>query len=1019
MEEHCTLLTIDDEEPFRRSIRGFFEDAGFEVWEARDGQEGLAIFRDRRPGVVLVDLVMPGISGLEVIEMLAEEAPETPVVVLSGTGVMADAIGAIRKGAWDYVMKPVPDMAALEHVVKNVLERARLREERRRYQDHLEEEVLRRTRALVALNERLKAIVRSSRSVMACSSTVEVARQLLAEFATNMASEAGCLYLVENGHLVLKHALDQQQAVASIPLPMPANSLLGKALTEQFPVLISCLSADSSISYDGGKDFQEGSFLAFPFIDSPGEPLGIVVLQRKNPPPFIEQDREIGAVSASYGCEAIRAARALESLCQSEMKYRELVENMNEVVYAFDTDGKFAFVSPMVESMTGYRTEEVIGRDFKQFVPFEQIAQLEDLFQELKTGLIRQNEFEILTKSGKRLWVRASSRPVLKGDCIAGIQGILTDISERKAAEFKLERRAFELSVLNDLARELGFDLSLEAAVQTALKHVTQSIEPELALIFLMEDEELILKGLIPATGGPPAEDIPPHRGGECLCGLAVSEGRPIFSSNIHTDPRCLLPECKEAGLCSFGALPLISAGEIIGVLGVAARHERHFEEESAFLEALSNEIAIGLKNNLLYHKAENYALELQARLVQIQAAEKEKLELTRQLNQAQKMEAIGTLAGGIAHDFNNILSAIIGYTEITKLKIDKPALHRYLDQVLNACDRAKNLVAQILTFSRVTELERRPVDMSSITKEAIKLLRATIPSIIEIRFETSSDVHAVLADPTQIHQVLINLCTNAAHAMRERGGLLGVELENMEISPEMTHSRLDLSPGSYVMLTVRDTGVGMVPEVMHRVFDPFFTTKEKGEGTGLGLSVVYGIVKEFGGSITVHSEPGAGSIFRVYLPAITDMTEAGAESVEPIVGGSERILFIDDEEILMEMGRDILEELGYNVTAITNSRNALDLFRAQPDQFDLVMTDMTMPGMTGADLSREILQLRPDVPIILCTGLSEIINEEKAIAIGIREFAMKPLNLRNIAELIRQALDRKTFRSPTANRAP
>lgn len=1008
MEEHLTLLTIDDEEPIRRSIRGFFEDSGFEVWEAGDGQEGLAIFRDRHPGVVLVDLGMPGISGLEVIQKLAEEAPETPLVVLSGTGVISDAIGAIRKGAWDYVMKPVADMAALEHVVKNVRERARLREEKRRYQEKLEDEVFLRTQELSALNERLKAVVRSSRSVMACTSMGDVTRQLLQEFASLMTCEAGSLYLQENGQLVLRDSLDRRQTAVRIPLPAPETSLLGKALTDKLPVLIPHCTADSGTSWGDGKSVAEGSLLAFPFIESPGEPLGVVELYRKGPLPFTEQDREIGAVLASYGCEAIRAAWATESLCQSEKKYRELVENMNEALFSLDADGRITYMSPVIESMTGYRLEDVLGHDFRQVVVPRYLDQVGRDLREVMTGGGLQAEFEIRKKSGELFWIRSSSRPVFKGERIVGVQGIFADISEHKAAEVKLERRAFELSVLNDLARELGFDLTLGAAVQTALKHVDRSIQPDMALIFVMEEDELVLKGLVPERNGPPPGAISRHRIGECLCGLAVSERMPIFSSDIETDFRCSHNECKEAGLRSFGALPLLSADEIIGVLGVASLQERRFEEQSAFLEALSNEIAIGLKNNLLYHRAENFALELQARLVQIEAAEKEKAELTRQLNQAQKMEAIGTLAGGIAHDFNNILSAIIGYTEITKLKIDQPSLHRYLDQVLNACERAKNLVAQILTFSRVTELERKPVDVTSITKEAIKLLRATIPSIIEIRHRVASDVQAVLADPTQIHQVLINLCTNAAHAMREKGGVLGVELANVEVTPEMTLSQLDVSPGRYVMLTVSDTGVGIAPEVMHRIFDPFFTTKVKGEGTGLGLSVVYGIVKDFGGAITVESEPGVASVFRVYLPAITDLAEAGEESSEPLAGGDERILFIDDEEILMEMGRDILEELGYRVTAATNSQKALERFRARPGEFDLVMTDMTMPGMTGADLSREILQIRPDIPIILCTGLSEMINEEKAMAMGIREFVMKPLNLRNIAELVRRALGKR-----------
>jgi|GEM_PF-395638 len=1007
MSENPTLLTIDDEEPFRRSIRGFFEDSGFEVWEAANGQEGLAIFRDRQPQVVLVDLGMPGISGIEVIQTLAAEAPEVPVVVLSGTGVITDAIGAIRKGAWDYVMKPVADLAALEHVVKNVQERAKLRAEKRRYQERLEAEVSSRTRELSALNERLTAVVRSARAVMACASTETVGRQLLAEFASNMAAGDGRLYLVENSELVLKHALRPPQDMAPIPLPVPATSLLGRALNKKGPVLVPSITAADSIFGDG-ETLQEGSFLAFPCFDSAGSPLGIAVLSRVPGPPFTDQDLEIGTVLASCGCEAIRAVRATESLFQSEKKYRELVENMNEALFALDDEGTFTYMSPVIESLTGHRPEEIVGRDYRLFILPEQLDQVEHQFQEVMRGGIVQAELQVHRKSGELLWLRASDRPVIHGDCVVGVQGVLTDISERKAAELKLERRAFELSVLNELVRDLGFDLSFDSAAQTALRHVTLSIEPDQALIFMVEEDELILKGLMPASHSLWAEEIPSHRFGECLCGLAVSECRPVFSSDIQNDPRCSLSECKEAGFRSFGALPLLSAGEIIGVLGVASLQERHFEEEAAFLEALSNEIAIGLKNNLLYHKAENYALELQERLVQIESAEKEKAELTRQLNQAQKMEAIGTLAGGIAHDFNNILSGVIGYTEITKMKNSQPMLNRYLDQVLSACERAKNLVAQILTFSRVTELERRPVDISSITRETVKLLRATIPSTIEIRHRSSSDVHAVLADPTQIHQVLINLCTNAAHAMREKGGVLEIELQNVEITPKMTKARLAVSPGAYVMLTVSDTGVGIAPEFMYRIFDPFFTTKEKGEGTGLGLSVAYGIVKEFEGSITVESEPGVGTTFIVCLPAITNLPEASPEPGEPMVGGSERILFVDDEAILMEMGCDILEELGYRVTGVTSSTEALELFRAQPDQFDLVMTDMTMPGMTGGELSQEILQIRADLPIILCTGLSEMINEEKAKAMGIREFAMKPLSLRNIAQLTRKALERK-----------
>lgn len=385
-----------------------------------------------------------------------------------------------------------------------------------------------------------------------------------------------------------------------------------------------------------------------------------------------------------------------------------------------------------------------------------------------------------------------------------------------------------------------------------------------------------------------------------------------------------------------------------------------------------------------------------------------ERKAMESRLLQSHKMEAVGNLAGGIAHDFNNILAAIIGYAEITKGKLQQKELHPYLDQVLKASDRAKNLVTQILAFSRKADKEIKPVDISSLTMETLKLLRATIPSTIDIRKKISPSVGEVLADPVQLHQVIMNLCTNAAHAMREKGGILEVGLDSTEITPQMLPLFPDVKPGPYVKLSVDDTGAGISSEIMSKIFDPFFTTKKRGEGTGLGLSVVYGIVKECGGTVTVQSEPGRGSSFTIFLPAIERGAELARESSRPVPGGRERILFTDDEEILVEMGREMLEGLGYEVTTATSSARALEIFRAQPDRFDLVITDMTMPGMTGKELAGELLGIRPDIPIILCTGFSEIITEEEAKSMGIRKFAIKPLNLRSIADLIRAVLERR-----------
>jgi PAS domain S-box-containing protein len=383
-----------------------------------------------------------------------------------------------------------------------------------------------------------------------------------------------------------------------------------------------------------------------------------------------------------------------------------------------------------------------------------------------------------------------------------------------------------------------------------------------------------------------------------------------------------------------------------------------------------------------------------------------ERKHLESQLQQAQKMEAIGTLAGGIAHDFNNILAAILGYTELAILDIPEDVSARqYLEQSLKSAYRARDLVSQILAFSRQGETELRPVQIDSLISEALKMLRATLPTSIEIRQLIEKDAGYINADPTQIHQVLLNLSTNASYAMRDEGGILDICLTSVEVDADTIKLHSNLQPGPYLKLSVGDTGQGMDPKVVHRIFDPYFTTKEKGEGTGLGLAVVHGIVKSHGGFLSIESQPKKGTTFHVFFPIIKDRIEPHISAEEPIQKGQGRILFIDDEEVIANLGKKMLMKLGYEVEAKTSSPEALELFRTQPDQFDLVMTDMTMPKMTGEKLAKEIMTIRPDIPIILCTGYSEQITEEKAKELGIKEFAMKPIRIHDIATTIRKAL--------------
>ncbi len=373
-------------------------------------------------------------------------------------------------------------------------------------------------------------------------------------------------------------------------------------------------------------------------------------------------------------------------------------------------------------------------------------------------------------------------------------------------------------------------------------------------------------------------------------------------------------------------------------------------------------------------------------------------IELEKRLLQAQKMEAIGNLAGGIAHDFNNILSPIMLHAEMAMM--DLPAdsrLQETMKQIYSSAERAKDLVRQILTFARAREEKKIPLRLSLILKEALKFLRATIPSTIEIRHVLKTGRDTVMADPTQIHQIVMNLCTNAAHAMKDTGGRLTVSLtEAREV------------PGDFLRISVRDTGKGIEPGILERIFDPYFTTKGPGQGTGLGLAVVHGIVESCGGRIDVESEEGKGTVFHVLLPVVdSDVSlneDVGAESV----GGTERILLVDDEEALLKILRRMLERLGYRVTAANNGSEALKLFRLAPSSFDLVITDQTMPGLRGSDLAGEIMAVRDDIPVILCTGFSDQIDEASAFEMGIRAFVSKPVVMHEMAARIREALEQK-----------
>jgi PAS domain S-box-containing protein len=394
--------------------------------------------------------------------------------------------------------------------------------------------------------------------------------------------------------------------------------------------------------------------------------------------------------------------------------------------------------------------------------------------------------------------------------------------------------------------------------------------------------------------------------------------------------------------------------------------------------------------------------------------ADEERKHMELRFMQSQKMEALGTLAGGIAHDFNNILSAVIGYTELALGSIDKETqLGHQLNGVLSAGARARDLVRQILTFSRrETQQELRPVNVKVVARDVLKLIRATLPATIDIRQHLKSDA-SVLAESVQIHQLLMNLCTNSGQAMTGRAGVLEVRVSDVAPDAVLLEKYPEMNPCPHVEIVVTDTGRGIPPEAIERIFDPYFTTKASGEGSGLGLAIVHGIVRKSNGVLSVQSRPDHGTTFEIYLPAIEAEVSVDSEQAAPLPTGTERILLVDDEYDIVEVGAVLLEKLGYHVDTSTSSAKALDLFEKDSGKYDLVMTDMTMPGMTGRALAEKMVAIRPDIPIVLCSGLSRQIDRGDEIKMGIKAFVMKPLKLREIALTIRKVLDKAPSGKP------
>ncbi|MCF6247824.1 MAG: ATP-binding protein [Desulfobacula sp.] len=662
------------------------------------------------------------------------------------------------------------------------------------------------------------------------------------------------------------------------------------------------------------------------------------------------------------------------SLIQSEERYRALIEDAPDLRYRTGMEGKVTFISQSVKKYLGYTVEEAMGMDIANQA-YAKPKEREKFLAELQEkNQVNNYEVQLKRKDGTIFWGSTNAHFYRgKDDKILGIEGVTRDITQIKQAEKDFQ------TIVESTIGIIGHDYFDKIVVQ-----ICEWLDCECAIVGEIHDGNtvrtisMIMDGQYVKNYSYPLKGSP--------CDEAAQKCYCAYPNNVSS----LFPD--DADLRKMNAVGYVGAalenrdGRAVGIICGISRREMNLP---------------GHTRDILKVIAAKVSGEIER--IQI---EKEKDKLESKLQQSQRMETIGVLAGGIAHDFNNMLFPIVGHTEMLLENTPEGSpIRDSLGEIYTSALRARDLVKQILTFSRQESCELKLMKMQPVIEEALKLIRSSIPATIEIKQHIDPECGVVKADPTQIHQVVMNLTTNAYHAMEGVGGELRVSLAEIEIK-EQDGISFDAAPGAYACLKVADTGKGMNEKLKQKIFDPFFTTKEKGKGTGMGLSVVHGIVKSMEGTIQVYSEPGKGTEFKVYFPIEKGSFDTQRiQHLASLPGGTEQILLVDDEEAILTIEKQILKRLGYRVISRTSSIDALEAFRADPAKFDLVITDMAMPNMSGDKLSAELVKIRADIPILLCTGFSETMSEEKAASLGIKGFLFKPISMKDFSQKIHELL--------------
>ncbi len=1026
----ATILIVEDNAMLAMHIEDMLTRQGFAVaGPLAAGEEVVGFLAEHPVDLILMDIELAGSMNGIVTAEAVQQSFDIPVVFLTGFSHDPLLEQAKIAGPYGYLIKPVPErelaatiaMALHRHSLHRQLQESRLALARSeaKYRDLFESSPLGIFRT--TLDGRALAVNSEMARMVGCTSPEEA----IADF-TRLADQ---LYV---------HPEQRQQFIS----------------------LLKTEGAVQHFEYEAKKKNGETLWISMnaklTSTDAANGHMGEMVID-------------------GFALDITDRKKAEETLRDSERKFRSLAESSRDYIMRYDRQGRHTYMNPAALAISGLSEAGVIGKTHRECGFPESLSTMwEDKIRHVfETGEPYQMEFSWDSIAGP-VYLDWQLTPEHDAeDRVFSVLGVSRDITERKRTEAALKANekllrdiaanipgalyqfvrhpngSFSIPFMSEGAIDvLGHPLEIlqdasrlfENAhpddVQNLWASISQSAETmskwrqEFRILFpsgeirwlqgnsqpsRLDDGGICWNGIIlDITERKQVEQSYQTLFREMLNGFALHEiiydagGYPADYRFLAVNP-------------AFERMTGLSAKDIIGrsVKEIMPGIESHWIEsygrvvitgEPAFFENSSDDLKKYFEVTA-YRPAPHQFACIFADITERKKAEDERKNLQHQLQQAQKMEAIGTLAGGIAHDFNNILGAVIGYAELAREDSSPGSAAAWdLDQVIKASSRAKDLVKQILAFSRQAESEQIPIQPTVIIKETLKMLRSSLPSTIVIDQKFAADIGTILADPTQIHQIIMNLCTNAFHAMEESGGILSIGVECCSFNQDALAGAPHARPGDFLHITIGDTGQGIAPEIRDKIFDPFFTTKEVGKGTGMGLSIVHGIVKSYGGFVSCESQLGKGTVFHINLPLLSiSHPLPDPKTMEIIPVGSAHILLIDDEKVLVEMGQNMLQRLGYRVTVCNSSLEALVSFQNQPDAYDLIITDQTMPGMTGIDLARRMLQIRPNLPIILCTGYSSLITEDRAKAFGIKGFAFKPLARRDLAVLIHKVLGNST----------